>query len=140
MIYLFGGDDIKNKLISYEKFIKSISKDTEVFYINRNNFNRDQIESLYSGAGLFFTKCIVVFSNIFEYEETRDFTLDKLDLMGQSESTFVFLESKLNKPILEVFKKSRAELNIFELPKEKKERFDNFLVANAFSQKDKLNM
>ena len=140
MIYLFGGDDIKNKLISYEKFIKSISKDTEVFYINRNNLNRDQIESLQSGAGLFFTKCIVVFSNIFEYEETRDFTLDKLDLMGQSESTFVFLESKLNKPILEVFKKSRAELNIFELPKEKKERFDNFLVANAFSQKDKLNM
>lgn len=140
MIYLFSGDDAKNKISNYEKFIKSVPKDTEVFHISRNNFNRDQIESLYSGAGLFFTKCVIVFSSIFEYEETRDFILDKLELMNNSANSFVFLEGKLNKPILDVFKKGRAELNIFELPKEKKERFDNFLVANAFARKDKLNM
>jgi len=37
-------------------------------------------------------------------------------------------------------KKARAELNVFELPKEKTEKFDNFLVANAFAQKDKQNL
>ena len=50
--------------------------------------------------------------------------------------------SKLNKSILEAFKKvepKRLQINIFELSKEKKEKYDNFLVANAFANKDKLN-
>lgn len=143
MIYLFSGDDVKNKLVFYEKFIRSIPKSVEVSFISRNDFNQIQIESLYSGSSLFFTKSIAVFSNIFENEETRDFILDKLGLMGESANSFVFLEGKLNKPILDAFRKvgsKEVQMNIFELPKEKKEKFDNFLVANAFSKKDKLNM
>lgn len=140
MIYLFSGDDTKNKLLSYKNFIQSIPKGEECFFIGRNDFDPMQIESLYSGSGLFFTKSIVVFSNIFEYEETRDFVLEKLGLMRESQNDFVFLEGKLNKPILDAFKKAHAGINVFELPKEKKEKFDNFLVANAFEKKDKLNM
>lgn len=138
MIYLFTGDDAKTKRSSYEKFLKSFK--TELLFINRNNFNKLQVESLYSGAGLFSPKSTVVFEGILEYEDNRDFILDKLSLMGNSGSEFIFLEGKLTKPIVDAFKKARAELNIFELPKEKKEKFDNFLVANAFSAKDKLNM
>lgn len=140
MIYLFSGDDTKNKISSYEKFIKSIPKNQEIFFINRNDFNPTQIESFYSGASLFSALSGVIFQNIFEHEETRDFILAKLKLMGESANSFIFLEGKLNKPILDAFKKSNAEINIFELPKEKKEKFDNFLVANAFGKKDKLNM
>ena len=139
MLYLFTGDDAKNKHLAYEKFIKSIPKDTETFSISRNNFNRMQIESLYSGSSLFFAKSAVTFANIFENEETRDFILEKLELMGQSDNSFIFLEGKLNKPVLDAFKKAKAELNIFELPKAKKEKYDNFLVANAFAAKDKLH-
>jgi len=140
MLYLFSGDNTENKILSYEKFIKSIPAGTETFFMNRNDFDQTQIESLYSGAGLFFSKCAVIFQNIFEREETQDFILKKLEFMGQSDSSFIFLEGKLNKPILDAFKKARAELNIFELPKEKTEKFNNFLIANAFEKKDKLNM
>lgn len=139
MIYLFSGDDTKNKISSYEKFIKSIPKNQEIFFINRNDFNPTQIESFYSGASLFSALSGVIFQNIFEHEETRDFILAKLKLMGESANSFIFLEGRLNKSILDTFKKSQAEINIFELPKEKKEKFDNFLVANAFGKKDKLN-
>ena len=139
MIYLFSGDDAKNKILNYEKFIKSITGDIQIFFVNRNNFDPTQIESFYSGASLFSALCAVVFQGIFEHEETRDFVLEKLDLMGKTANSFIFLEGKLNKPILDAFKKARAELNIFELPKEKKEKYDNFLVANAFANKDKLN-
>ena len=62
--------------------------------------------------------------------------------MANSENSFIFLEGKLNKPILDTFKKveaKRLQLNIFELPKEKLEKFDNFLVANAFAEKNKFN-
>jgi len=74
--------------------------------------------------------------------ENRDFILEKLELMGNSTNSFIFLEGKLNKSILDVFRKielKKIQLNIFELPKEKKEKYDNFLVANAFANKDKLN-
>ncbi len=139
MIYLFSGDDAKNKIVSYEKFIKSIPKSTETFFVSRNSFDPVQIESFYSGSSLFSSLSAVIFQNIFDYEETRDFVLEKLKQMGESSNSFIFLESKLNKPILDAFKKARAELDIFELPKEKKEKYDNFLVANAFANKDKLN-
>jgi hypothetical protein len=140
MIYLFTGDDFKNKTISYEKFVKSIPVSVETLFINRNNFNQIQIESLYYGSGLFFEKSAVIFSGVLEYEETRDFIMDKLKFMEESANSFIFLEGRLNKSVLDSFKKARAELNIFELPKEKKEKFNNFLVANAFEKKDKLNM
>ena len=139
MLYLFSGDDAKNKILNYEKFLKFIPKSTEIFFINRNDFDTTRIESFYSGASLFSTLSAVIFQDIFEYAETRDFVLDKLKLMGESNNSFIFLEGKLNKSILDAFKKARAELNVFELPKEKKEKFDSFLLANAFADKNKLN-
>lgn len=140
MIYLFAGDDTKTKLASYEKFIKSFPKGIETFFIGKNDFNAMQMESFYSGAGLFFTKCAVVYTNIFEREENLNLVLEKLDLMSESQNHFIFLEGKLNKPISDAFKKARAELNIFELPKEKKEKFNGFLLAYAFEDRDKLNL
>ena len=142
MIYLFSGDDAKNKLVSYEKFIKSMPKGAENFFITRNEFEKTQIENFYASSSLFFTKTVVIFSNILEYEEAREFVLKKLPLIGESSNSFIFLESKLNKPSLDAFRKlgrEKAELYLFELPKEKKEKFDNFLVANAFEKKDKLH-
>ena len=143
MIYLFCGDDAQNKRFVYEKFMKSIPKSTETFFISRNDFNPIQVESFYSGASLFSALSAVFFENILEREENRDFILEKLEQMGESNNFFSFLEGKLNKPILDAFRKiepKRMQVNVFELPKVKKEKFDNFLVANAFEAKDKFNM
>ena len=140
MIYLFAGDDSTKKILNYEKFISSLGDDIETFSIGKNDFNRMQVESLYSGAGLFFTKCLVIFSNIFEREEIRDFIFEKLELMGESKNIFVFIDGKLNKSILDVFRKARAELNIFELPKEKQEKFNSFILADALMMRDKLHL
>ena len=140
MIYLFCGDDSKNKYENYEKFIKTLPVGIESFFIGKNDFDPVQTESFYSGSGLFFTKCAVVFTNIFEKEETLNFILNKLTLLGESPNTFVFLEGKLNKPVLDAFKKARAEINVFELSKERKEKFNSFLLANALGDRDKLHL
>jgi DNA polymerase III delta subunit len=112
----------------------------EVFFIGKNDFNPIQIESFYSGPGLFFKKCVVVFTNIFEREDTLKFILEKLDLIRQSNNDFIFLEDKINKITMEAFKKVEAGINNFELTKEKKEKYNNFLLADAFSQRDKLHL
>lgn len=140
MIYLFAGNNTSSKLSAYEEFMKSISEDTEIFKLNRNDLDQNQIEGFYSSAGLFSKKSIIVFLHFCEYEETRTFVLDKLSFMADSTNSFVFLEGKLTKVILDTFKKARAELNIFELPKMKLEKFDNFLLANAFGVRNKLNL
>lgn len=140
MLYLFSGDDAKSKFLAYEKFIKSPPERMERFQINRNNFDAGELESFCSGSGLFFSACTVTFSDILESEKPRDFILKKLGPMAKSESLFIFLEGKLNKPVLDAFKKAGAESKIFELAKEKKDRFNTFLLANAFERKDKLNL
>lgn len=143
MIYLFAGDDTKTKLARYEKFITTLPDSTEKFFVHRNDFDPIQIESFYSGTGLFSKTSAVVFSDILENIETRDFILKKLKFMGESGNTFVFLERKLGKPALDAFKKinsKKAQIHLLELPKEKKEKFNNFLLANALGQKDKLNL
>lgn len=140
MIYLFAGDDTKKKLTAYENFLKTLKKEIEIFSINKNDFDPVQTESFYSGAGLFFNKCAVIFLNVFEKEEAHNFLLKKLELMSKSENIFIFLERKLKKIDLDIFKKKGAELNIFELSKEKKEKYDNFLLAYDFEKRDKLNL
>jgi len=139
MIYLFAGDDSKKKIASYENFLNSL-KETAVFVFDKKDFNPMQVESFCSGSGLFFSKCVVVFKNIFEQEETRDFIFEKLGLMGKSKNIFIFIEGKLKKVDLDTFRKERAELNVFELIKEKKELYNSFILANDFERKDKLNL
>jgi hypothetical protein len=140
MIYLFTGDDSKRKNTVYEKFLKSIPKNIEVLQIGKNDFNETLFESLYSGAGLFFNKSIVVLRDVLENENTREFILKKIKLLSESVNDFAFLEGKLNKPMLNLFNKSKAEIYEFVLAKEKKEKFNNFLLANALGNREKLNL
>jgi hypothetical protein len=141
MLYLFAGDDSKNRISGFEKRIQSLPKGMEIFPVSRNNFDRMQIESLYSGSSLFASSSALVFQNILEQPETRDFVLEKLGKMAESGNHFFFIEGKLGKPILDQFKKikPKAEIGIFDLPKKSAEKFNSFSVANAFGNKDKLN-
>ncbi len=140
MIYLFAGDDVEKKRKIYEKFIDSSVKDVDSFFINKNDFSTEQVENFFKSQGLFFKKSIVFFENLFFSEEIENFLLSKLDLMESSKNDFVFLEGKLNKKTIDIFKKNRAELNIFELSPDKKEKFNNFLLADALMDRDKLKM
>ncbi|MCF7833777.1 MAG: hypothetical protein K9L98_00175 [Candidatus Pacebacteria bacterium] len=142
MIYIFTGDDSTPKISEYEKFLKEIPSDTEVFYINRSDFDKDQIESFYSGAGLFFNQCTIVLKDIFEREDTASFVMQNIQKMASSPNLFVFLENKINKGNLDTFKDfgKGVKLFIFEKSKERKEKYDNFLLANAFASRDKLSL
>lgn len=140
MIYLFAGDDTKKKVATYEKFLNTLPQEHEVFFINKNDFNQTQIENFYKSSGLFFTKCTVVFSDILENEEYMDFVFSKLTEFTESVNDFIFIEGKLSKALLDKFKKARTDINYFELPKEKKEKFNNFLLANALGDRDKFHL
>lgn len=140
MLFIFLGDDVKKRNEAFERFSLSLSKNLETFSIGSSNFNAEQIESFSEGSGLFFNKSVLFFDHILEKEEAREFLFSRLENLAASENYFVFLEDKLLKGPLDSFKKARAEINAFELPKEKKEKFDNFLLANAFGDRNKVNL
>ena len=108
MIYLFFGDDTQSKLSAYEKFIQTVSLDAEVFKFTHNDLSQADIENFFSGQGLFQRKSLVVFLDVLDREETREFILGKLSAMAESRNIFVFLERKVAKPVLDVFRKSGA--------------------------------
>jgi len=139
MIYLFAGDDATNKIKAYESFLKGHAN-LPLISISKNNFNKMEIESLYSGSSLFDSKSVIVFSSILDNQDISLFLLDKLDLLQESNNVFIFSEGKLLKPVLNAFEKVKATINIFELRKEQKEKFNNFLLADAFALKDKIKL
>lgn len=139
MIYLFAGEDADKKIKSYEKFLKELPKGTPVFQITKNDFDPSALESFYSGASLFAAKSALVLRDVLGEEEIQSLVLSKLALLGESENIFIFIDGKLKKATLDAFKKARAEINVFEAAKEKKEKFNNFLIANAFGAKDKFH-
>jgi hypothetical protein len=143
MLYLFAGSDTTAKVKNYEAFLKKNSLGAEVFFISHNDFDRTQMESLYSGSGLFGGRSVVTYSQVLEREDVRNFVLEKLKNLEQSSNTFIFLEGKLAKPVLDAFKKATgeaAQINVFELAKERAEKYNTFILANDFGFKDKLNL
>jgi len=139
MIYLFAGSDYLARHGAYEKFLKKLGKETELFSFNRENFDPRQLESLYSGAGLFFKKSATTLHQVLDNTEAAEFILARLFLLEKSQNIFIFLESKLPKAAIEAFKKVEAKINTFD--KEKQEiKFNNFILANALGRKDKLNL
>ena len=81
-----------------------------------------------------------MFSNILEREEERSFVYSKMSELSASLNSFVFVESKLLKSELDEFKKVKAQINYFELPKEKHEKYNNFILANDLGAKDKKSL
>lgn len=140
MIYLFAGDDTNKKLKAIETFLRGEGKGLETFSIGKSDFDRMQIESFYSGSGLFSSKSLVILSGILDKEDDREFVIDNLPKMAESSNIFVFSEGKLKKAVLDAFKKARAEINVFEQSTLKKESFNSFLLANALGDRNKLQL
>ena len=59
--------------------MKTLPKGTELFSISKGGFDQMQIESFYSGSGLFFERCAVLFTDVFEREEAKSFILEKIN-------------------------------------------------------------
>lgn len=140
MIYIFAGDNADLKIGSYKNFLKTVDKDTEVFQINRKNFDEIFIESMYSGEGLFFKKSLVVFNSILEKGNAQDFILKNLEMLSSSLNDFVFLEGMLLKSLTNKFEKAGARVEMHKLPKSSFEKYNNFLLADALGNKDKLRL
>lgn len=140
MIFLFYGDDTDRKHKGYAAFLKSISPETEKFFFGKRVLDKNFFENFFSGQGLFFKKCAVIFSGVSEAGDFYQFVLKNISTLSSSPNLFVFLEGEMDKNDLDIFKESGAEINFFPLSKQKKEKYNNFLLADAFASRDRFHL
>ena len=117
MLYvLFGtdGQKTRDKLHNLIEQLHTRRPDAELFRVDVEHFNPEEVEGYISSQGLFENKYIVVLDKIFENEESRDFVLGLIKEIGESDNVFVLLEEKLTAPVkkkLEKYAKKVEEHN-----------------------------
>jgi len=140
MLYFIHGDP--NKIFQKgQEMTKSLLKkkpDASIFKINLDNFSEDKIEELIGGQGLFVNKYIVTMSRLLEKEDISKYLINKLSEIENSENIFVWIEEKINKPVLKKIEKHSEKVQTYEIIKKQKPASMNiFDLADAFSSKDK---
>lgn len=138
MLYLFYGSDSKKKIEAKEKILTDFKKknqNIEVLVFNDINFDLLALENLAGSGGLFGKNFFVVLENVLE-SDAKDFILNKLVLLQESENTFVFSEMSVPKDTIKKFEKTKAGIQELQL-KIFKNEINPFSITYPFEKKDK---
>ena len=141
MIYLLHGTDTiksRKKLHALLDSMFAKKPDASIVRVEVGGFDENELKEFVGGQGLFVSKYIIVFDNLFTDKEVKEVLLKNLKEISKSENIFIFLEEKLNKTELNKFEKYAEKIQIFGgLTSEKSDKFDIFSLANALGKRDK---
>ncbi len=149
MFYFLHGEDKDKARKKAHEIIDGLIKkrpNASFFKIDSENFKLDELEEFIGGQGLFESKQIVFFDNVFENKETKIAILEKIKEIAQSPNAFVFLEEKTDKATVEKMEKSAEKVQEFSLTKSygvaknSAEKFNIFSLADVFGRRDKKNL
>lgn len=114
-------------------------KPDALFYrITALNYGENPLAFLVAGQGLFASKYIVLYDNIFESKEIKEEVLDALKEIKESENIFIFLEKELDKKTLEKMGKHAEKVQEYEAAETaKKKEYNPFGISDALLAKDK---
>lgn len=119
-------------------------KPDALFYrITPLNYVENPIAQLVAGQGLFESKYIVFYDNIFETKEFKEEIIEALPEIKSSENIFIFLEKALDKKTLSKIEKYAEKAQEFsgsgrgEEAAKKKKEYNPFAVSDALLSKDK---
>jgi len=140
MIYFLHGTDThraRAKLHELLNLAKKKRPDAEVFKITTENWNEVQFDELLVSQGLFEQKYTVVFDNLFEKKDVKEYVLDRLEGLKESEQIFLFLESKVDVASLKKIEKHSEKTQEFEKKSDLKPQLNVFAIADGLLEKDK---
>jgi len=133
MIYILSGTDTKNKNL----YIKELTGESEVFFIQSGNFDKDLIIGYSTNVSLFGNVPVIVMDNILT-EELSSFSREDMILLKESKTIFIFKEDKLTVADQKKHKKY-GDIRNFEGKKEALvQKFNIFSLTDAFANRDKI--
>ncbi len=141
MLYFLHGTDThkaRKKLHELLGLAQKKRPEAEIFKLTSEDWNDGHFEELLVSRGLFEQKYTVVLDNLFEKKDIKNFILDRLEKLGDSEQVFLQLESKVDAPTLKKMEKSAKQVQKFDLPAQfKKTELDIFGVTNGLAERNK---
>ncbi len=141
MIYFLYGNEHEKARLKARELTETLQKkkpDAVFFRINALNFKDNSLDGLVSGQGLFESKYIVFFDNLFESKEVKEMVVGYIKEITASDNVFIFLEKEVDKKTLTIFEKYSTKIQAFESEKEKKKSdYNPFALSDAFNSKDK---
>ncbi|MBI2618271.1 hypothetical protein HYW58_02350 [Candidatus Kaiserbacteria bacterium] len=140
MIYALYGNDTHTSREKLHALLHTLCKKrprAECFHITSENRETYNIQELIVSRGLFEEKYIVVLDGLLEAGETRDELLLLLKDMKESEHIFIFLEETLDAKTREKFERHAEKIQQFQTTGGKKNRFNAFLLTDAFGERDR---
>jgi DNA polymerase III delta subunit len=153
MLYLLHGQNFKKSREKLHSMTDSLLKkkpDASFFKLDSSNFVESQLDELVGGQGLFEQKYIVQMDGLLENTATRDFVIDRVDSIAESENIFLIIEENITKPILKRLEKQAEKIQEFVLSENGGRKFavigggelnlsefNIFDLADAFGRRDK---
>jgi DNA polymerase III delta subunit len=141
MIYLMHGSSIEKAREKTRLLTDALQKkkpDALFYRVTSQNYEENPLAFLVAGQGLFASKYIVFYDNIFECKEIKEEILGALAEIKASENIFIFLEKELDKKSLEKITKHAEKVQEYaEGEKTKKKEYNPFAISDALLSKDK---
>ncbi len=137
--FLYGTDSYKARKKLHELLELAGRKrpEAELFKITTENWSEGQFDELLISRGLFENKYTVVLDNLFERKDIKEYILDRLENLAESEQIFLGLESKVDAATVKKIEKSAKQVQEFSKIENKKEDINIFSIANGLVEKDK---
>ncbi len=140
MYYFLHGTDThkaREKLHNLLDLAKKKRPGAEVFKMTTENWGEGQFDELLVAQGLFEQKYTVVLDNLFEKKDIKEYVLDRLEGLKESDQIFLFLESKVDAASLKKIEKHSEKTQEFEKKAEAKQSLNVFAIADGLLEKDK---
>lgn len=144
MIYLMHGTDMEKAREKTRALTDALQKkkpDALFYRITTGNFIENPIASLVAGQGLFASKYIVFYDNIFESKDAKEEIVESLKDIKESENIFIFLEKDIDKKTLDKMAKHAEKVQEYTASeKAKKKEYNPFAISDALLSKDKRSL
>ncbi|KND46697.1 MAG: hypothetical protein AB201_02540 [Parcubacteria bacterium C7867-006] len=140
MLYVIYGTDThkaRAKLHDLLDLAKKKRPEAELFKITTENWSEAQFDELLVAQGLFEQKYTTVLDNLFEKKDIKNYVMDRLDGMKESEQIFLMLESSIDAASLKKLEKFGEKVQEFEKKEDKKPNINIFSITDGLVQKDK---
>src|SRR3989344_6964595 len=140
MFYFLHGTDTHKARRKLHQFLDLAEKKrplAELFKITTENWSEGQFDELLISRGLFEQKYTVVLDSLFERKDIKEYILDRLENLAESEQIFLGLESKVDASTIKKIEKYAKQVQEFARVENKKEDINIFSIANGLVEKDK---
>ncbi|MCH8987104.1 hypothetical protein IIA94_02975, partial [Patescibacteria group bacterium] len=142
MLYvLHGTDSIKarEKLHALLDGLFAKKPDASYIRIDDEHFEKEQLEELIYGQGLFTQKYIIIFDRLLENKEAKEAVLERVKDIAASQNIFILFEGTLDKKTLSKLNKHAEKVQEFvdKSVFPKKKPFDIFSLTNALGRRDR---